>query len=149
MEGLEVWTPEPRKVAAGGIEVAVRPLPLGRLAPFYRAVRPIAPLLAGGAYTLAIEADTPSVRAVIVAGAEVAPEWVDGLMLDEAIRLLQAVVAVNADFFRGRAAAALADAQAEMRRLFGDLTGAPTGPDGASSSPSSPPGAPPSWMPSS
>jgi hypothetical protein len=142
MEDLALWVPEPRRLTAGGREIAVLPLPVGRLPAFYKAIQPVVTLLTTGLYVEAVEHHYEAVRATVAVGAGVEPDWIDGLMLDELVRLAAAVVGTNADFFRRRAAPAIREAQGETARSLGMAAA------GAPSSPTSPATAPPRDKPS-
>lgn len=115
---------EPRTVAAGGRQIAIRPLAPRQLPAFVAAVRPLQQALGAGlalddlkgcALLDLVERHTDDViRAVAIATRE--PESVIGDEIDigELVDLAMAVIEVNADFFARRVAPAMVAAMARV-----------------------------------
>ncbi|MGH8572894.1 MAG: hypothetical protein ACREX8_10000, partial [Gammaproteobacteria bacterium] len=100
MDDFAALPPVPGSIDIDGETIEISPLRIGELPAFTRAIRPFAEQLTG-------EMDWPSLiadhgEAVLQALAIAARRpcsWVEGLAIDEAIRLADALLEVNADFF--------------------------------------------------
>lgn len=92
--------PLPVSIEIRGETLDLTPLRVGELPAFVRAIRPFAEQLTTAIDWLGICADHGESLLEAVALASRRPRlWVDGLALDEAIRLAEALLEVNADFF--------------------------------------------------
>jgi hypothetical protein len=94
------FPPLPVSIEIRGETLDLTPLRIGELPAFVRAVRPFAEQLTTGVDWFGICADhgEPLLDALAIAGRR--PRcWVEDLSLDEAIRLAEALLEVNADFF--------------------------------------------------
>lgn len=92
--------PVPVSVEIAGERIDLTPLKVGEVPAFARAVQPIAASLSVSPDWLALLAEHGEAAIAAIAIATRRPvEWVAGLDLDEAVRLAEAVFAVNADFF--------------------------------------------------
>ncbi|MEW6167925.1 MAG: DUF6631 family protein [Pseudomonadota bacterium] len=92
--------PVPVSVEIAGERIDLTPLKVGEVPAFARAVQPIAASLSASPDWLALLAEHGEAVIAAIAIATRRPvEWVAGLDLDEAVRLAEAVFAVNADFF--------------------------------------------------
>lgn len=92
--------PVPVSVEIAGERIDLTPLKVGEVPAFARAVQPIAASLSASPDWLALLAEHGEAAIAAIAIATRRPvEWVAGLDLDEAVRLAEAVFAVNADFF--------------------------------------------------
>ncbi|MCK4165031.1 hypothetical protein HFK89_21870 [Ralstonia pseudosolanacearum] len=101
MDDLDKLIPQPAELAVGGEVLAIRPLKVGRLPAFLRAISPTLQQLKAPSIDwlgLFIEHGDDLLQAVAIA-ADKPRAWVDGLAADEAILLAAKVVEVNADFF--------------------------------------------------
>ena len=99
-----------------GVGLTIVPVRLGQLSAFVRAVEPFAKSLASGhldLFELLSDHGSNVVRALEVATGQ-PRAWVEGLALDEAVRLASAVLEVNADFLSSRVLPALNTALAAL-----------------------------------
>ena len=126
MSATDVLPPVPTQVSAGGEMVEITPLRVGELPAFLRAVQPVASRLAGDIDWITLFAEQgEAVLEVVALACRREKSWVAGLAVDDAIRLAEAAVEVNADFFIRRVAPELSRiAQALATRIAG-LTPSP------------------------
>ena len=104
---LDIYTPQPRPVTAGGKTINVLPLKVRQIPGFTRAIVPVlAPLGAGDLATAIAVGGEDLVRAVAIA-TDQPEDWLGELLPDEFLALVTAVVDVNADFFARRVLPAL------------------------------------------
>lgn len=102
---LDAFPPQPVPVTAGGEQIDITPLKVGELPAFLRAVQPVASRLAGDVDWIALFAEEGERLLDLIALAARRPRvWVEGLPLDEAVALAEALLTVNADFFVQRVA---------------------------------------------
>ncbi|MGA4333574.1 hypothetical protein ACI2U6_23050 [Ralstonia nicotianae] len=101
MDDLDKLIPQPAELVVGGERLAIKPLKVGRLPAFLRAISPTLQQLNATQIDwlgLFIERGDDLLQAVAIA-VDKPRAWVDGLAADEAILLAAKVVEVNADFF--------------------------------------------------
>jgi hypothetical protein len=92
--------PLPVSIEIGGKALDLTPLRVGELPAFVRAIRPFAEQLTTAVDWIGIFADHGEALLEALALASRCPRlWIEGLSLDEAIRLAEALLEVNADFF--------------------------------------------------
>lgn len=92
--------PTPTHVEAGGERLELTPIRVGELPAFVRAIRPFAEQLMQAVDWLALFAEHGEALLDALAIASRRPkDWVEALALDDAIRLADALLEVNADFF--------------------------------------------------
>lgn len=107
--------PVPVSVEIAGERIDLTPLKVGEVPAFARAVQPIAASLSVSPDWLALLAEHGEAAIAAIAIATRRPvEWVAGLDLDEAVRLAEAVFAVNADFFIRRLLPSVTQAAARI-----------------------------------
>ena len=107
--------PVPVSVEIAGERIDLTPLKVGEVPAFARAVQPIAASLSASPDWLALLAEHGEAAIAAIAIATRRPvEWVAGLDLDEAVRLAEAVFAVNADFFIRRLLPSVTQAAARI-----------------------------------
>lgn len=107
MSGMEVWTPVVHEFAIDG-RVTVGPLKAAQFARVQTLMRPVAARLTKDRLEeLAAEGHDDLCR-LIVAATGVEREWLDTQDTDDLLRLLGAVIEINADFSRRRIAPAWA-----------------------------------------
>lgn len=107
-DDLDILDPPGHRVTVGGQSIAVRPLTIGQLPRFARAIRPAAPLLAGNEAArdpdwLALIADHGEAlieAAAVATGIE--PKEIEALAPDEFVLLCGAIFESNVDFFLQR-----------------------------------------------
>lgn len=97
---FDALPPVPETVLIAGETLEIVPLKVGELPAFVRAIRPFAQALTQDVDWLALFGSRGEdlVQALAIACRR-PKDWVEGLELDEAIRLAEAVFEVNADFF--------------------------------------------------
>ena len=101
MNDLEKLIPQAVELTAGGETLAIKPLRVGQMPTFLRAISPIMQHLTRSEIdwlTLFGEHGDDLLSAIAIAVAKPRP-WVDDLAADEAIVLAAKVIEVNADFF--------------------------------------------------
>lgn len=92
--------PLPVSIEIRGEMLDLTPLRVGELPAFVRAIRPFAAQLTTAVDWLGLFADHGEALLEALALASRCPRlWIEGLALDEAIRLAEALLEVNADFF--------------------------------------------------
>ena len=107
--------PVPLSIEIAGERIDLTPLKVGEVPAFARAVQPIAASLLASPDWLALLAEHGEAVIATIAIATRRPvEWVAGLDLDEAVRLAEAVFAVNADFFIRRLLPSVTQAAARI-----------------------------------
>ncbi len=107
--------PVPVSVEIAGERIDLTPLKVGEVPAFARAVQPIAASLSVSPDWLALLAEHGEAAIAAIAIATRRPvEWWAGLDLDEAVRLAEAVFAVNADFFIRRLLPSVTQAAARI-----------------------------------
>jgi hypothetical protein len=117
MSDLDILVPAPAVVEIDGELLEITPLRVGELSAMLRAVGPFAEELIGEPDFLRLltEHGEAVIEAVAVA-ARRPKEWVDRLLVDEAIRLATVVFEVNADFFVQRVVPAVQAAAARLNK---------------------------------
>ena len=92
--------PVPETVTVAGVSLDIVPLKLGELPAFARALEPLAAKLTPEPDWLRLlsEEGEALIRSLSIACRQPVA-WIEGLALDEAIRLAEIVFAANADFF--------------------------------------------------
>jgi hypothetical protein len=101
MNDLEKLIPQPVELTVGGETLAIKPLKVGQMPAFLRAISPIMQHLTRAEIdwlTLLGEHGDDLLSAIAIAVAK-PRQWVDDLAADEAILLAAKVIEVNADFF--------------------------------------------------
>ena len=112
--------PAPVTIEIAGETLEITPLRVGELSGMLRAVGPFAEELIGEPDFLRLLAEHGEAVIEAVAIAARRPkEWVDQLLVDEAIRLATAVFEVNADFFVQRVVPAVKAAAARLNKAPG------------------------------
>jgi len=107
--------PVPVSVEIAGERIDLTPLKVGEVPAFARAAQPIATSLSASPDWLALLAEHGEAVIAAIAIATRRPvDWVAGLDLDEAVRLAEAVFAVNADFFIRRLLPSVTQAAARI-----------------------------------
>ena len=101
MNDLEQLIPQPVELMVGGETLAIKPLKVGQMPAFLRAISPVMQHLTRAEIdwlTLFGEQGDDLLAAIAIAVAK-PRQWVDDLAADEAILLAAKVIEVNADFF--------------------------------------------------
>ena len=101
MNDLEKLIPQPVELTVGGEKLAIKPLKVGQMPAFLRAISPIMQHLTRAEIdwlTLFGEHGDDLLSAIAIAVSK-PRAWVDDLAADEAIVLAAKVIEVNADFF--------------------------------------------------
>ena len=103
MSDLDNLGPQTVELVIDGEPLAIRPLKVGQLPAFLRAITPVMQYLGGdGIDWLALFGERGDDLLTAVSIAIGKPRgWVDALDADEAILVAAKVIEVNADFFRG------------------------------------------------
>ena len=101
MNDLEKLIPQPVELTVGGETLAIKPLKVGQMPAFLRAISPVMQHLTRAEIDwLALFGDQGDDLLSAIAIAVSKPrQWVDDLAADEAILLAAKVIEVNADFF--------------------------------------------------
>ena len=101
MNELEALIPTPITLEIAGETMAITPIKFGKLPAMARACAPFMDTIKGGDVNwLQLVGDHgENVFAALATATGKPTDWVEGLSMDEAIALAQAVVEVNADFF--------------------------------------------------
>ncbi|MGH8586799.1 MAG: hypothetical protein ACREWE_11675 [Gammaproteobacteria bacterium] len=100
MDDFAALPPVPESIVIAGENLDLSPLRIGELSTFTRAIRPFAKQLAGEVDWTSLIADHgEAVLQALAIAARRPCSWVEGLAVDEAIRLADALLEVNADFF--------------------------------------------------
>ena len=101
MNDLEKLIPQAVELTVGGETLAIKPLKVGQMPAFLRAISPVMQHLMRAEIdwlTLLGEQGDDLLAAIAIAVAK-PRQWVDDLAADEAILLAAKVIEVNADFF--------------------------------------------------
>jgi len=101
MNDLEQLIPQAVELTVGGETLAIKPLKVGQMPAFLRAISPVMQHLMRAEIdwlTLLGEQGDDLLAAIAIAVAK-PRQWVDDLAADEAILLAAKVIEVNADFF--------------------------------------------------
>ena len=101
MNDLEQLIPQPVELTVGGETLAIKPLKVGQMPAFLRAISPVMQHLTRAEIdwlTLLGDQGDDLLAAIAIAVAK-PRQWVDDLAADEAILLAAKVIEVNADFF--------------------------------------------------
>lgn len=96
---LDTYIPQPRILEIGGKSLALLPLRVRQLGPFSRAVEPVAGLLMAGDMLDAVRGGAEHIAAAVAIATDQDPAWVGDLYPDDLLRLVAAVMEINADFF--------------------------------------------------
>ena len=101
MSDLDVLIPQAVELTIGGETLAIKPLKVGQMPAFLRAITPVMQHLTGAEIDwLALFGERGEELLSAIAIAVGKPRaWVDELAADEAILLAAKVIEVNADFF--------------------------------------------------
>lgn len=101
MSDLDILVPQPVELTIAGEILAIRPLKVGQMPAFLRAITPVMHQLTGNSINwLALLGEHGDELLSAIAIAVGKPrDWVDELAADEAILLSAKVIEVNADFF--------------------------------------------------
>ena len=101
MSDLDKLVPQAFEITLAGEAVSVKPLKVGQMPAFLRAITPVMQQIGGdGIDWLALFGEHGDDLLTAVAIATAKPRaWVDDLAADEAILLAAKVIEVNADFF--------------------------------------------------
>ncbi|ODU09103.1 hypothetical protein [uncultured Aquimonas sp.] len=101
MSDLDKLVPQAFEITLAGESVSVKPLKVGQMPAFLRAITPVMQQIGGdGIDWLALFGERGDDLLTAVAIAVGKPRaWVDDLAADEAILLVAKVIEVNADFF--------------------------------------------------
>lgn len=122
MTAFDAFPPTPVSLEIGGQALSITPIRVGELPALINAIQPFAHRLVDEEPDwLALLASHGDALITATALASRRPkDWVEGLALDEAIRLAAAVFEVNADFFVQRVVPAVQQATARVNsRLSG------------------------------
>lgn len=124
LQRLEVPVTE---LTVGGEQLEVRPLTVGQLPAFMRAIRGIELLWTAAELDVAaLVADHGEALIEAAAIATVRPaEWVRGLGLDEFMQLVAAVLEINADFFVRRVLPGLTGVLERLTTVMAGVTSSP------------------------
>lgn len=118
-EPFAVLPPVPVTLDIGGERIDLTPLRVGDVPAFARAVQPVATRLSASPDWLALLAEHGEAVIEAVAIASRRPvDWVTNLALDDAVRLAEAVFAVNADFFIQRVLPSLTEAATRVSQTL-------------------------------
>lgn len=100
MNDLESVFPQGADLSVAGEALTVKPLKVGQLPTFLRAISPVMPHLSGDIDWLTVFGEHGGALLSAIAIAVGKPrDWVDDLNPDEAVLLAAKVIEVNADFF--------------------------------------------------
>lgn len=118
-EPFAVLPPVPVTLDIGGERIELTPLRVGDVPAFARAVQPVATSLSASPdwLTLLAEHGEAVIEAVAIASRRPV-DWVTNLALDDAVRLAEAVFAVNADFFIQRVLPSLTEAATRVSQTL-------------------------------
>lgn len=122
MNGLDALAPQDRLITVAGRAIALSPVRMGKLAPFAAAALPVAPLILDGRILEAATEHYGSISAAVIIAAGVEQAWLDDMAPDDFLRLVQAVVEVNGDFFIRRLTPVLLAMQAKLQMAVTGIT---------------------------
>ncbi|MGV8987815.1 MAG: DUF6631 family protein [Cypionkella sp.] len=125
MSGLDDITPKLKQLTVAGRDFVLSPVRMGQLSAFSDAVMPIVPMVLAGRILEAATQHYEAMKAALVIAVKADPEWLDGLMPDDFLKLVAAVVEVNGDFFVRRLTPIILVMQAQMQAAI-DQVGAPS-----------------------
>jgi hypothetical protein len=116
MSEFDAFPRAPVTLEIDGQSIDITPIRVGELSAMLRAVRPFAEQLVGDPDFLRLLAEHGDALITATAVASRRPkEWVEGLVVDDAIRLATALFEVNADFFVHRVVPAVQQAAARLK----------------------------------
>jgi len=122
MDDLDLFFPVPVVVRTRAGDVALLPLTFDQMAPYFRAIRPIADLILAQNYFQAVAEHPEAAMAVIMATTPLTAAQVGGLHADDFSRLLEAIIVrVNGDFMVRCVIPALAQIAIERADLLAAL----------------------------
>lgn len=137
-EPFAALPPVAETVIIGGEALDITPLKVGELPIFARTVRPIAGKLGPGPdWMRLLSEDGESVILALAIACRRPPEWVSVLALDDAIRLAEAVLGANADFFIRRVVPEITRVSQTLGTLIPGPTPLPGSSDPATATPTS------------
>ncbi len=100
MSDLEQLVPQPVAIEVAGRSLEITPIRVKELAAMVKAVAPLFDeLVAGVSVVELLERHAESIIDIAIIGARCEREWLDELHLGDLAELVEAVIAVNADFF--------------------------------------------------
>jgi hypothetical protein len=124
---LDVLDPPDHTVTVAGQSITIRPLTIGQLPRFVRAIQPAAPMLSGGAdpdwLVLVAEHGEALIEASAVATG-IEPKDIEALPPDEFVLLCGAIFEVNVFFFVQRLGPAIERASDRMVAAMAKMPGA-------------------------
>jgi hypothetical protein len=124
MNDLDKLVPQAVEITLAGETVAVKPLKIGQMPAFLRAITPVMQQIGGERIdwmALFGERGDDLLTAVAIATAK-PRDWIDALDADEAILLAAKVIEVNADFFTLNALPRLNGLIAQTRAIAAGAT---------------------------
>lgn len=134
--GLDAFVPRTLTVTVRGRTFNVAPVPLRRLPAFTRAVVVLLPLAMAGRLLDIIIDHADTAREMVTLGLPLDdPAWLDDLLPDEFLALVDPVLEANLDFFVNRTLPGVRKTGATIMKIAAMV---PPPSDGAPSSPSSP-----------
>lgn len=133
--GLDAFVPRTLTVTVRDRTFNVAPVRLRELPAFTRGTVMVLPSVMSGRLLDVVMDQLPAVREMVAAGLRLDdPTWLDDLLPDEFLTLLDAVLEANLDFFVNRTLPGVRKTSALITRIATTMTP----PDGTQSSPSSP-----------
>lgn len=122
MSGLDALAPREKAITVAGRQLALRPIRMGKLSAFAEAAMPVAPLILAGRIAEAATEHYANISAALIIATGADQAWLDELFPDDYLRLVQAVVEVNSDFFLRRLAPLILVAQATIQAQVDQIT---------------------------
>lgn len=119
LEALSI--PEPRRVTVAGRDFALTPIRMGQIAAFSRRIMPVSGLILSGQYVQAVTDHYEPCREAIAIATGAEAEWLDSLLPTDFLRLVQAVVEVNGDFFVQRLTPLIFAMQAQASSVIAQI----------------------------
>lgn len=133
---LAVIEPPEARVTIAGVDLAVTPLTIGQLPAITRLMRPVLAdmqqtlerLLSGdlNAGLALIDSHGEAILQAVAVATRRDLDWVEALPVDQALRLIGAVVEVNSDFFQRAVLPVLASLGRSTEAAMGAETAGPT-----------------------